>query len=94
MSPRSPDRPGRAANAAMASWAASTWAVTLEGMDYSSDVLLLRAVQAWCDVCEAERILVPASDDVAEGLCCTGCDSAAFGDLMDPPGFAGLRRPA
>jgi hypothetical protein len=69
-------------------------AVTLEGMDNTSDVLLLHAVQAWCDVCVAERILVPAVDDVPSGLCCTVCDTAAFGALDDLPTVAALRRSA
>lgn len=69
-------------------------AVTLEGMDNTSDVLLLHAVQAWCDVCVAERILVPAVDDVPGGLCCTGCDTAAFGELDVLPSVSVLRRSA
>jgi hypothetical protein len=41
-----------------------------------SNVLLLRAELAWCDVCSAEQLLVPDDDD--SGLCCTACDSAVF----------------
>ena len=41
----------------------------------TSNVLLLRAELAWCDVCAAEQLLMPADDS---GLCCTACDSAVF----------------
>lgn len=44
-----------------------------------SDVRLLEAVQARCDECGGERILVPAPDEHgAGGFCCTVCDSAVF----------------
>ena len=76
------------------SWALSVRAVTLGGMDNTSDVLLLHAVQEWCDVCMAERILVPVVDDLPGGLCCTVCDTAAFGELDDLPSVAALRRSA
>jgi hypothetical protein len=53
--------------------------VSLEGMERSSDLLLLRAVQAWCDECDSEQLLVPVSEDGAPGgLCCTVCDAAVF----------------
>lgn len=48
---------------------------TLGGMDITSNVLLLRAELAWCDVCAAEQMLIPTDDG---GLCCTACDSAVF----------------
>jgi len=62
---------------------------TLGGMDITSNVLLLRAELAWCDVCAAEQMLVPTDDG---GLCCTACDSAVF-IVQDPWGevAAGLR---
>jgi hypothetical protein len=45
-----------------------------------SDVLLLEAVQAWCDECGGVRILVPAPDEIGvAGYCCTVCDAAVFG---------------
>ena len=72
----------------------SVQAVTLGGMDNTSDVLLLQAVQEWCDVCMAERILVPVVDDVPGGLCCTVCDTAAFGGRDDLLFVADLRRTA
>jgi hypothetical protein len=46
-------------------------------MDHLADVLLMRAVQAWCDDCGVEQLLVPTEDD-AGGLCCTVCDAAVF----------------
>jgi hypothetical protein len=51
-------------------------------MDITSNVLLLRAELAWCDVCAAEQVLVPTDDG---GLCCTACDCAVF-ILPDPWG--------
>jgi hypothetical protein len=45
-------------------------------MDNIADVLLLRAVQAWCEDCGAEQLLMPT--DEAGGLCCTVCDAAVF----------------
>ncbi len=45
-------------------------------MDNIANVLLLRAVQAWCDDCDAEQLLMPT--DEAGGLCCTVCDAAVF----------------
>ena len=65
--------------------------VTLEGMDNLSDVLLLHAVQAWCDVCLGERILVPVVDELPGGYCCTVCDTAVFSALDDLPAVAALR---
>jgi hypothetical protein len=48
-------------------------------MDKIANVLLLDAVQAWCQECHAEQLLVPADDDAAAGgLCCTVCDAAVF----------------
>lgn len=48
-------------------------------MENIADVLLLDAVQAWCEECGAEQLLVPADDDgAAGGLCCTVCDAAVF----------------
>ena len=48
-------------------------------MEDFADVLLLRAVQAWCDECGAEQLLVPTDEDgTAGGLCCTVCDAAVF----------------
>ncbi len=41
-------------------------------MDTNADVLLLHAVQAWCEECEAEQLLLP--DDDGAGLCCTVCE--------------------
>jgi hypothetical protein len=52
-------------------------------MDTTSNVLLLRAELAWCDVCSAEQLLMPTDDD--SGLCCTVCDAAVF-VLSDPWG--------
>ena len=46
-------------------------------MDDFADVLLLHAVQAWCDDCGAEQLLVPVEGD-GSGLCCTVCDAAVF----------------
>lgn len=46
-------------------------------MDDFADVLLLHAVQAWCDDCAAEQLLVPVEGD-GGGLCCTVCDAAVF----------------
>lgn len=61
--------------------------------DHLSDVLLLHAVQAWCDECLDERILVPV-DDLPGGFCCTVCDTAVFSALDDLPAVAALRRSA
>jgi hypothetical protein len=48
-------------------------------MENLQDALLLDAVQAWCDECQGERILVPAPDETgAGGYCCTVCDAAVF----------------
>jgi hypothetical protein len=48
-------------------------------MERTSDLLLLRAVQAWCHDCESQQLLMPVSDDDAlGGLCCTVCDAAVF----------------
>ena len=74
--------------------ALSVAGATLFGMENTSDVLLLRAVQAWCDVCAGEQILVPVIDDLPGGLCCTVCDTAAFGDLDDLAYVAAVRRSA
>jgi hypothetical protein len=66
-------------------------------MDNTSDVLLLHAVQAWCDECQGERILVPVIDDLPGGVCCTVCDTAVFSTLDgldDLPAVAALRRSA
>ena len=49
----------------------------------TTNVLLLRAELAWCDVCAAEQLLMPTDDD--SGLCCTACDAAVF-VLGDPWG--------
>lgn len=46
-------------------------------MNDFADVLLLHAVQAWCEDCGSEQLLVPAEGDGA-GLCCTVCDAAVF----------------
>lgn len=48
---------------------------TLVGMDTTSNVLLLHAELARCDVCAAEQLLMPTDDG---GLCCTACDAAVF----------------
>ena len=63
-------------------------------MDNTSDLLLLHAVQAWCDECQGERILVPVIDDLPGGFCCTVCDTAVFSALDDLPAVAALRRSA
>ena len=62
-------------------------------LDTTSDVLLLHAVQAWCDECLGERLLVPV-DELPGGFCCTVCDSAVFAALDDLPAVAALRRSA
>jgi hypothetical protein len=62
--------------------------------DALSDVLLLHAVQAWCDECRGERILVPVVDELPGGFCCTVCDTAVFAALDDLPTVAPLRRSA
>ena len=59
-------------------------------MENLADVLLLHAVQAWCDDCAAEQLLVPADEDGAPGLCCTVCDAAVF--VMPVLDDAPLRR--
>ena len=63
-------------------------------MDNIADVLLMDAVQAWCEECGAEQLLVPAEDDAAAGgLCCTVCDAAVFVlQVVEAP--ASLRRSA
>jgi len=63
-------------------------------MDNIADVLLMDAVQAWCEECGAEQLLVPAEDDTAAGgLCCTVCDAAVFVlQVVEAP--ASLRRSA
>jgi hypothetical protein len=67
---------------------------TLGAMDTLADVLLIHAVQAWCEECSDEQLLVPAEDDgAAGGLCCTVCDAAVF--LVPVPEASGsLRRTA
>jgi hypothetical protein len=45
-------------------------------MDTNADVLLLHAVQAHCEECDGEQLLLPADD--GSGLCCTVCDAAVF----------------
>lgn len=62
--------------------------------DTTSDVLLLHAVQARCDECADERILVPVVDELPGGFCCTVCDTAVFSTLDDLPAVAALRRSA
>lgn len=62
--------------------------------DHTPDVLLLHGLQAWCDECLGERILVPVVDDVPGGFCCTVCDTAVFSALDDLPAVAALRRSA
>ena len=48
-------------------------------MENLQDALLLDAVQAWCDECQGERILVPAPDEAGVGgYCCSVCDAAVF----------------
>ena len=55
------------------------WACHPRGMENLQDVLLLDAVQAWCDECAGLRILLPAGgDDGLRGYCCTVCDAAVF----------------
>jgi hypothetical protein len=62
-------------------------------MDTIADVLLLHAVQAWCDDCGSEQLLVPADGDGA-GLCCTVCDAAVFIVHGDETAPAPLRHTA
>jgi hypothetical protein len=62
-------------------------------MDTIADVLLLHAVQAWCDDCGSEQLLVPADGDGA-GLCCTVCDAAVFIVPEDETAPARLRHTA
>jgi len=50
-------------------------------MDTSSNVLMLHAELAWCDVCAGDQLLMP-TDDASE-LCCTVCDAAVF-VISDP----------
>lgn len=57
-------------------------------------MLLLHAVQAWCDECLGERILVPVLDELPGGFCCTVCDTAVFSALDELPAVAALRRSA
>ena len=67
---------------------------TLVGMETITDVLLLKAVQAWCDECGGEQLLLPADEDgVPGGLCCTACDAAVFVMPMAEPRLP-LRRTA
>ena len=47
-------------------------------MDPLADVLLLHAVQAWCEDCGAEQLLLPVDDEGHPGLCCSVCDAAVF----------------
>jgi hypothetical protein len=47
-------------------------------MDSLADVLLLHAVQAWCEDCGGERLLLPVDDEGHPGLCCSTCDAAVF----------------
>jgi hypothetical protein len=59
-----------------------------------TDVLLLEAVQAWCDECGGEQLMLPADEDgLSGGLCCTACDAAVF-VLPLPERQAPLRRTA
>ena len=63
-------------------------------MDTLADVLLIHAVQAWCEECGAEQLLVPADDEgAAGGLCCTVCDAAVF-VVPVPEAPGALRRTA
>lgn len=59
-----------------------------------TDVLLFRAVQAWCHECESEQILVPVLDDAPGAYCCAACDTAVFAGLDDLAAVAALRRSA
>jgi hypothetical protein len=79
---------------APAAWVREAVAVPCHprGMDDIADVLLLRAVLAWCEECRGQQLLVPA-DDEAGGLCCTVCDAAVFVVPM-PEGAVPLRRTA
>ncbi|GAB3440232.1 hypothetical protein GCM10027517_14560 [Phycicoccus ginsengisoli] len=58
-------------------------------MDPLADVLLLHAVQAWCEDCGAEQLLLPVDDEGRPGgLCCTTCDAAVFvlpAEVVAPP---------
>ncbi|MDR6863377.1 hypothetical protein [Phycicoccus sp. 3266] len=47
-------------------------------MEPLADVLLLHAVQAWCEDCGAEQLLLPVDDEGHPGLCCSVCDAAVF----------------
>jgi hypothetical protein len=48
-------------------------------MESLADVLLLHAVQAWCEDCGGERLLLPDDDEGhLGGLCCSVCDAAVF----------------
>jgi len=62
-------------------------------MDTIADVLLLRAVQAWCEDCASEQLLVPVEGDSA-GLCCTVCDAAVFVLPVDEVAAEALRHTA
>ncbi|HEV7194379.1 MAG TPA: hypothetical protein VGN19_00430 [Pedococcus sp.] len=63
-------------------------------MDNITDVLLLRAVQGWCDECEAEQVLMPVLDEAPGGFCCAACDTAVFAGLDDLAAVAALRMSA
>ncbi|MFC8504488.1 hypothetical protein ACFUC1_19200 [Pedococcus sp. NPDC057267] len=47
-------------------------------MEPLADVLLLHAVQAWCEDCGGEQLLLPVDDEGHPGLCCSVCDAAVF----------------
>lgn len=63
-------------------------------MDTITDVLLLRAIQAWCDECAAEQILLPVLDEGPGGFCCAACDTAVFAGFDDLATVAALRASA
>ncbi|QGN58561.1 hypothetical protein [Nostocoides sp. HKS02] len=63
-------------------------------MENLTDVLLLHAVQAWCDECDAEQILLPVLDEAQGGFCCAACDTAVFVGFDDLPAVAALRQSA
>jgi hypothetical protein len=63
-------------------------------MENITDVLLLHAVQAWCDECETEQILMPVFDEASGGFCCASCDTAVFAGFDDLPAVAALRKSA
>jgi hypothetical protein len=62
-------------------------------MDPIADVLLLHAVQAWCEDCGAEQLLLPVDGD-GTGLCCTACDAAVFVVPADEASLESLRHTA